>query len=184
MNAQNNSVTEVWSAPAKVNSFKDLINLPIKTEASDKPVQETVTKQKRTTTPRELLRAALEYSLKHPFESTVDVAKKYSIDTNALYNARYRHKAKLEKPKVWEQSAVMTSAAPVKPDAVNHPAHYKTGGIETIDFIEAKGLTYNLGNVVKYVTRAGVKNKATHIEDLEKAAWYLNREIANLKGGA
>lgn len=68
-----------------------------------------------------------------------------------------------------------------KEDVVNHPAHYKAGGIETIDFIEAKQLTYNLGNVVKYITRAGIKNKATHIEDLEKAAWYLNREIQNLK---
>ena len=56
---------------------------------------------------------------------------------------------------------------------------YKTGGIETIDFIEAKQLTYNLGNVVKYVSRAD--HKGNRLEDLEKAAWYLNREIQNLK---
>ena len=42
-------------------------------------------------------------------------------------------------------------------DPVNHPAHYKYGGIETIDFIEAKELGYNLGNVVKYITRADHK---------------------------
>jgi len=66
-----------------------------------------------------------------------------------------------------------------KADPVNHPAHYKVGGIETIDFIEAKQLTYNLGNVVKYVTRAD--HKDNRVEDLEKAAWYLNREIQNLK---
>jgi hypothetical protein len=63
-------------------------------------------------------------------------------------------------------------------DNVNHPAHYKVGGIETIDFIEAKKLGYNLGNVVKYVTRAGHKGNLK--EDLEKARWYLNRELENL----
>lgn len=65
-----------------------------------------------------------------------------------------------------------------KADNVNHPAHYKVGGLETIDFIEAKGLGYNLGNVVKYVTRAAHKGNAS--EDLAKARWYLNRELAKL----
>lgn len=65
-------------------------------------------------------------------------------------------------------------------DAVNQPAHYKDGGIETIDFIEAKRLGYNLGNVVKYVSRAGKKDAAKELEDLKKAAWYLAREIKNL----
>ena len=61
-------------------------------------------------------------------------------------------------------------------DNVNHPAHYKVGGVETIDFIEAKGLNYNLGNVVKYITRA--EHKGNLREDLLKARWYLEREIA------
>jgi hypothetical protein len=61
-------------------------------------------------------------------------------------------------------------------DNVNHPAHYKYGGIETIDFIEAKELGYNLGNVVKYITRSD--HKGNRKEDLLKAQWYLNREIA------
>lgn len=65
-------------------------------------------------------------------------------------------------------------------DAVNSPVHYKDGGIETIDFIEAKQLNYRLGNVVKYVSRAGKKDDV--IQDLEKARWYLNREISKLKG--
>ena len=64
-------------------------------------------------------------------------------------------------------------------DAVNHPAHYKVGGIETIDFIEAKKLGYNLGNVVKYITRAD--HKDNKLEDLRKAQWYLTREINSLK---
>ncbi len=63
-------------------------------------------------------------------------------------------------------------------DPVNHPAHYKVGGIETIDFIEAKKLNYNLGNVVKYVSRAD--HKGERLENLEKARWYLDREIGSL----
>jgi hypothetical protein len=69
-------------------------------------------------------------------------------------------------------------AADAGADMVNHPPHYTKGGIETIDFIEAKGLSYNLGNVVKYITRSDHKgNKA---EDLMKARWYLDREITNV----
>jgi hypothetical protein len=66
-----------------------------------------------------------------------------------------------------------------KEDAVNHPPHYKTGGIEVIDFIEAKGFNYRLGNVVKYVSRAS--HKGNYIQDLEKAKWYLEREISKAK---
>ena len=66
-----------------------------------------------------------------------------------------------------------------KPDLVNSPPHYRDGGIETIDFIEAKDLNYRLGNVVKYVSRAG--KKGDPIEDLEKGLWYLQREIAARK---
>ena len=62
------------------------------------------------------------------------------------------------------------------PDMVNHPPHYKVGGIEVIDFIEAKQLGYNLGNVVKYVSRAGEKSTDA-IQDLQKARWYLERAI-------
>jgi len=62
-------------------------------------------------------------------------------------------------------------------DVVNQPAHYTDGGIETIDFIEAKQLGYNLGNVIKYVSRAG--KKGNRLQDLQKAQWYLTREIRN-----
>ena len=68
-----------------------------------------------------------------------------------------------------------------KTDPVNHPEHYKAGGIETIDFIESKDLNYRLGNVVKYVSRAGKKD-SDPVQDLEKAAWYLKREIDARKG--
>ena len=58
---------------------------------------------------------------------------------------------------------------------VDHPSHYNTGRVEVIDAIEAWNLGFNLGNVVKYVARADYKG--TPLEDLRKAAWYLNREI-------
>ena len=63
----------------------------------------------------------------------------------------------------------------MKNDTINHPAHYCDGGIETIDFIEAKKLNYRLGNAVKYISRAGKKGDAA--EDIKKAIWYLNREL-------
>lgn len=64
-------------------------------------------------------------------------------------------------------------------DPVHNPSHYQSGGIEVIDVIEAFGLGFHLGNVVKYVLRAGRKGDA--LEDLEKAAWYLDREIDKLE---
>ena len=59
-------------------------------------------------------------------------------------------------------------------DMVNHPVHYKAGGIEAIEIIEAYGLDFHLGNAVKYILRAGVKTEDP-TEDLEKAIWYINR---------
>ena len=68
---------------------------------------------------------------------------------------------------------------------VNHPAHYKRGGIEAIDAIEAWGFGegFNRGNAIKYIVRAGQKDPDAEIEDLEKAKWYLEREIERLKSG-
>lgn len=62
-------------------------------------------------------------------------------------------------------------------DSLNSPAHYTTGKIEVIEFIEDKNLNFNKGNAVKYIARAGLKNKEKEIEDIEKVIWYLNREI-------
>ncbi len=66
-------------------------------------------------------------------------------------------------------------------DPVNHPSHYKAGGIESIDVIEAFDLGFHLGNVVKYVLRCGRK-APDPLEDLRKARWYLDRKIARLEG--
>ena len=62
-------------------------------------------------------------------------------------------------------------------DPVNHPAHYNLGGIEVLSAIEAWELPYHLGNVVKYIARAGKKNPDTFLQDLQKAQFYLNRFI-------
>ena len=68
--------------------------------------------------------------------------------------------------------------SPKPTDMVNSPNHYTVGGIETIDFIEAKNLGYHLGNAIKYISRAD--HKGARIQDLEKAKWYLDREIKRL----
>ena len=66
-------------------------------------------------------------------------------------------------------------------DNVNHPAHYTSGKIEVIDFIEDKELGFHLGNAVKYISRAGRKNPDKIVEDLQKAVWYINRQIQRLE---
>lgn len=67
--------------------------------------------------------------------------------------------------------------------AVDHPAHYgsKDDPYEVIKVIRAWKLNFSLGNTVKYIGRAGKKDPAKFVEDLEKAAWYLNEEIQALK---
>ncbi|AGY47173.1 thymidylate kinase [Clavibacter phage CN1A] len=65
-------------------------------------------------------------------------------------------------------------------DTVNHPRYYTAyKGIEVIQLTEQ--LPFNRGNAVKYVARAGLKSKETEVQDLEKAAWYIQREIARIK---
>ena len=67
-------------------------------------------------------------------------------------------------------------------NVVEHPSHYRSdSGFEAIDVIEAWNLGFNLGNTLKYISRAGLKDKNHEIEDLEKAQWYLNREIKRVR---
>jgi hypothetical protein len=117
-----------------------------------------------------------------------DIAVKAKCSLAYVYNtlSENRVKEKNAKADVQHKVFMMTSGASAKrliksspvADNVNHPAHYKAGGIETIDFIEAKSLDYHLGNVVKYITRSNLKGNK--LEDLQKAQWYLNRAISNL----
>lgn len=102
--------------------------------------------------------------LKKPKVSRKELLNELQPGLNALFGLEYK-----------KQEATA-------PDMVNHPPHYKSGGIETIDFIEAKDLNYRLGNVVKYVSRAGRKVDSDPVQDLEKALFYLKREIETRKG--
>ena len=114
----------------------------------------------------------------------VEVANKMGISTAEYAKQVYAlTKGRRAAAQKWEAIAMTSSDTPItmeepKADPVNHPAHYKVGGMETIDFIEAKGLTYHLGNAVKYISRAD--HKGNRKQDLEKAKWYLERAIAQL----
>lgn len=123
----------------------------------------------------------------HPNATPAEVAKALKIDVQYVYVVRSLLKKETKEGVNIDSAhdgtaliAVMTcdksvtDTTPPAPDMVNNPPHYTTGGIETIDFIEAKRLDYHLGNVVKYITRA---DKKGGMEDLLKAQWYLNRAI-------
>ena len=157
---------------------------------------------KKSTKPHGNSRAAKmrKYFTTHPTTTVAAVAKEFKT----TYQIAYMVKKKMEENAVkdadrmyeiskgrreqrWKTLELLGSDTSIKEaitmtepkaDPVNHPAHYKVGGIETIDFIEAKSLGYNLGNVVKYITRSD--HKGNRLQDLEKARWYLDREIGNL----
>jgi hypothetical protein len=122
-----------------------------------------------------------------------EIAEKLGVSPNLVHQVNWQRRknsefvskvfAKAKEPSkivkaVQEMKTTLDALDKIKdrPDPVNHPPHYKAGGVETIDFIEAKDLNYRLGNVVKYVTRA--EKKGNPIEDLKKARWYLDREIS------
>tara|TARA_R110000868_G_scaffold108039_2_gene295242 strand:+ start:367 stop:843 length:477 start_codon:yes stop_codon:yes gene_type:complete len=140
------------------------------------------------------------YFAVNPTATTSEVAKKFgttyqiaymakkSMDkmvSEAVYELTKGRKAQRESEwkSEWQNLGIVSTNTPITmeepaADPVNHPAHYKVGGVETIDFIEAKGLTYHLGNAVKYISRAD--HKGNRKQDLEKAKWYLERAIAQL----
>ena len=74
----------------------------------------------------------------------------------------------------------ITREQPEKTDNPIQPSYYGSKGVQPIDIIEDQNLTFNSGNVVKYVVRAGKKSKETEIQDLQKAKFYLDREISRL----
>jgi len=111
--------------------------------------------------------------------SDIPFYKDSVVDTTPKRMAQLAYEAGVAKAKLRMQGQRQIEMFEPKPDPVNNPAHYTVGGIETIDFIEAKKLGYNLGNVIKYLTRAD--HKGNKLEDLRKAQWYLTREINSLK---
>ena len=74
--------------------------------------------------------------------------------------------------------------SPTKAETVDHPAHYggRENPYEAIKVIEAWDLGFCLGNVVKYISRAGKKPGEAMLKDLKKARWYLDREISRIEG--
>ena len=124
----------------------------------------------------------LKFIKANPGLSAVQVAKEFGVTRNYIYVVRSNAKKnRVSDPSdtlsnKMESLSVATTDKPLS-DMVNHPAHYKAGGVETIDFIEAKGLGYHLGNAVKYISRAGLKGTTNGLEDLRKAQWYLARAI-------
>lgn len=91
-------------------------------------------------------------------------------------------------PPITINAPILVTAVPeVSQDqapAVDHPSHYNSGKIEVIDYIEDQNLGFCLGNAVKYISRAGKKHKDKEVEDLEKAIWYINRRIKEIKEAA
>jgi hypothetical protein len=143
-----------------------------------------VKKKRETLTLRELMDTpkAKEAMAKHKqiMDDTIKGWKNLSVGTTEIpmFEGTSSRLAELSiRPKIRMQSS--QDAQIEMFDPVDHPEHYKVGGIETIDFIEAKKLNYNIGNVVKYLTRAD--HKGNKLEDLRKAQWYLTREITTLK---
>lgn len=88
-------------------------------------------------------------------------------------------------PALYQDAMAQTNGSPVEDvpdDPVNHPSHYTAGHkIEVIQFLEDWMLPFHLANCVKYICRAGRKDPAKTIEDLEKGRWYLDRYIELLK---
>lgn len=81
-------------------------------------------------------------------------------------------------PDADQSRAPKPSASLSNADSVNHPRHYTThpSGIECIQVVEH--MSFNLGNAVKYIWRTD--QKGNQLEDLKKAAWYIEREIERL----
>lgn len=113
--------------------------------------------------------------------SVKDVAKAMKVKPAYVYYVRWQDATKGKKAKKTKTVEQMRKDVAGIVDLVNSPPHYTQGGIETIDFIESKQLNYRLGNAVKYISRAA--HKGNTLQDLEKAEWYLNREINAIRSG-
>ena len=127
------------------------------------------------------------YIAKHPHAKPKQVALATGTNVKLVYNvaSRLRKMTEVHEKEVDRVADIVNAVTQGRGrlrmqgiDNVNHPTHYKVGGIEVIDFIESKNFSYNLGNVIKYVSRAD--HKGNKLEDLKKAQWYLTREINNL----
>ena len=81
--------------------------------------------------------------------------------------------------KIDELEDVFNESSELPKELVDHPAHYNRGKYEVIDVIEDWHLGFNLGNAIKYIGRCGHKDDP--VQELEKAKWYVQREIDRIK---
>ena len=101
--------------------------------------------------------------------------KNYRCKIFSITNTKYQCQ-------FWESCVDEVKEETVKEDdPVNHPKHYTDGRIEVIEYIEDKNLGFCLGNAIKYISRAGKKEKNKEIQDLRKAMWYIERRIYELE---
>ena len=110
-------------------------------------------------------------------QDVIDGKIKPKISNNAGRNYKEEGRARA-------RAEAQVKIADVLPDISEEkaitPKYYKSkSGIEAIDYIEAFNLNFNLGNVIKYATRAGKKTENA-LEDLQKARWYLEREMERI----
>lgn len=112
------------------------------------------------------------------------VGKPYAICDKSEYEYELENNAIVIKERVDRfEHTVLGEERTLSSDNVSHPPHYANGwsnGAEVIDLTE--NLSFCAGNVVKYVCRAGRKDPDKHVEDLKKARWYIDREIARVRG--
>lgn len=171
-------------------------------EKSSKTMLEIKPKEKamKAKSNRDVSKRIRAYIKQHPTARPAHVAKELSVSPQAVYSVRYeenkkKNQVKKAKP-VWVSRAFTSNSSIVEKldagangtsavDMVNHPPHYKVGGIETIQFIKAKlskeeYVGYLRGNVLKYASRLGAKSNAP--EDAGKMAWYSNELAKALKG--
>ena len=114
------------------------------------------------------------------WSENIDLKEEFGY--SSIYKALYDLENKIENGELVESNSNPENVSQGKNDPVNHPSHYTDGKIEVIDFILDKKLNFTRGNAVKYISRAGKKNPEKEIEDLQKAAWYINKEIQRLQG--
>ena len=129
--------------------------------------------------------------LTNPLLSTEGIATTAGVSKQYVYRMRYavKHEGKSKvkdkmakfKPENKLTLKVTKASDIIKHSNVFSPPHYTDGGISTLEYIQAKKLGYLLGNVVKYVSRAGKKKGATELEDLYKASVYLEERIKELE---
>ena len=150
-----------------------------KVKARASKVKKSRKVSKKLGRPRKVTEASANWKTIAFASSDIPFYKDSVTDTTPKRMAQLAYEAGVAKAKLRMQGQRQIEMFEPKADPVNNPAHYTVGGIETIDFIEAKKLGYNLGNVVKYITRAD--HKDNKLEDLRKAQWYLTREINSLK---